>query len=581
MTTPSTRSPWRLFLAGWLIILAGSLLAHLVQTSGGIEIKDVRFTGNNGQTLSAYLYIPPNASARTPAPGILAVHGYINSRETQSGFAIELARRGYVVLALDQSGHGYSDAPAFSNGFGGPAALRYLRGLDIVDEDNIGLEGHSMGGWTVLAAAAAMPDAYKSVVLQGSSTGSGMAAPGTPQWPRNIAVVFAQFDEFAPLMWEVPRGSEVMNSPKLQGLFGAQSAVDVGRVYGDIDAGTARVLYNPPVTHPGNHLSHVSIQHTIDWFAQTLDVDPVEGPSTRNREGQIWFLKEIGTLSALVGFVVLMVGAMQGLIRLPVFAALAAGTGPAAAFEQRNRRWWLLALVSAVIPVATFYPLMGLGAGLIRASSVFPQGISNQVMLWAVVNAVILTGLGFVVKGRKVAFAAIGWQNKGVLALLFAMATVFAGYLALLVMDFLFQVDFRFWFVGLKLLSLDQFQMMLVYLLPFTLFFMLSQRALHGGLSVAGDSVRSQYLANAGVMAGGFIVFLVLQYASLFVGGLLLTPGEPLNTIVMIQFAPLLVMVAVVATSAWRLTGSYVPGALVNGLWVSWYIVAGQATQAV
>ena len=46
-------------------------------------------------------------------------------------------------------------------------------------------------------------------------------------------------------------------------------------------------------------------------------------------------------------------------------------------------------------------------------------------------------------------------------------------------------------------------------------------------------------------------------------------------------FAPLLVMVAVIATSAWRLTGSYVPGALVNALWVSWYIVAGQATQAV
>ncbi|MBU2099252.1 MAG: alpha/beta fold hydrolase, partial [Gammaproteobacteria bacterium] len=169
------KSPWRLFFVGWLVILAGSLLAHLIQTSGDVDIKDVRFTGNSGQTLSALLYIPPNASARTPAPGILAVHGYINSREVQAPFAIELARRGYVVLALDQSGHGYSDGPAFSNGFGGPAALRYLRSLDIVDTDNIGLEGHSMGGWTVLAAAAAMPDAYKSIVLQGSSTGSGMA----------------------------------------------------------------------------------------------------------------------------------------------------------------------------------------------------------------------------------------------------------------------------------------------------------------------------------------------------------------------------------------------------------------------
>ena len=161
---------WRTVALGWALILAGSLLAHSIQTSGDIRIKDVRFNGAAGKTLSAYLYIPPNATPDTPAPGILAVHGYINSREAQSGFAIEFARRGYVVLALDQAGHGYSDAPAFANGFGGPAALQYLRSLDIVDTSNIGLEGHSMGGWTILAAAAAHPDDYRSMVLEGSST---------------------------------------------------------------------------------------------------------------------------------------------------------------------------------------------------------------------------------------------------------------------------------------------------------------------------------------------------------------------------------------------------------------------------
>jgi len=79
-------------------------------------------------------------------PGILAVHGYINSRETQHGFAIEFARRGYVALALDQAGHGYSDPPAFANGCGGPDGLAHLRSLDVVDKNNVGLEGHSMGG---------------------------------------------------------------------------------------------------------------------------------------------------------------------------------------------------------------------------------------------------------------------------------------------------------------------------------------------------------------------------------------------------------------------------------------------------
>ncbi|MEO8321905.1 MAG: alpha/beta hydrolase, partial [Bradyrhizobium sp.] len=82
------RGRWSLAILGVILILAGGLLAYLTQTSGGIQIRDVRFQGAKGNTMSALLYIPANATTQTPAPGILAVHGYINSRETQDGFAI-------------------------------------------------------------------------------------------------------------------------------------------------------------------------------------------------------------------------------------------------------------------------------------------------------------------------------------------------------------------------------------------------------------------------------------------------------------------------------------------------------------
>ena len=88
------RGRWTLAIVGLILIVAGSLLAHFTQTAGGIRIEDVRFKGAKGNTMSALLYVPPNATAQIPAPGILAVHGYINSRETQDGFAIEFARRG-------------------------------------------------------------------------------------------------------------------------------------------------------------------------------------------------------------------------------------------------------------------------------------------------------------------------------------------------------------------------------------------------------------------------------------------------------------------------------------------------------
>ena len=63
-----------------VLIIGGITVASLVQTnSGDVVVSDVRFHSDAG-ALSALLYRPVSATAATPAPGILAVHGYINSR---------------------------------------------------------------------------------------------------------------------------------------------------------------------------------------------------------------------------------------------------------------------------------------------------------------------------------------------------------------------------------------------------------------------------------------------------------------------------------------------------------------------
>src|ERR1700709_599281 len=359
------RSRWSWAIAGVILILAGGFLAHLTQTAGGIRVEDVRFTGAKGNIMSALLYIPPNATVKTPAPGILAVHGYINSRETQDGFAIEFARRGYVVLALDETGHGYSDPPAFANGFGGPDGLAHLRSLAIVDKNNIGLEGHSMGGWAVLAAATAMPNDYKSMVLEGSSTGKPFAADGTPTWPRNTALVFAQYEEFSDLMWGVDRARDVTQSPKLWATFGTRGRVEPGKLYGDIAQGTARVLYAPAITHPAEHISHEAIGYSLDWFAKTL-----QGGTPRPADDQIWFRKEIGTLVALIGFVALLLGVFDGLLEAKMFARLrlpeiADGTMPEHVAAS-GRRWTTAFVLSAFIPALTYYPALALAGPLVQ-----------------------------------------------------------------------------------------------------------------------------------------------------------------------------------------------------------------------
>ena len=572
------RRRWSLAIAGLILILAGGLLAHLAQTSGGIRIEDIRFKGAKGNTMSALLYIPSNATAQTPAPGVLAVHGYINSRETQDGFAIEFSRRGYVVLAIDQTGHGYSDPPAFANGFGGPDGLAHLRSLDFVDKNNIGLEGHSMGGWAILAAATAMPNDYKSTVLEGSSTGKPFAAEGTPSWPRNVALVFAQYEEFSNLMWGIERARDVTQSPKLWALFGTQGPVEPGKVYGDIAQGTARVLYTPAITHPAEHISHQAIGYSLDWFARTL-----QGGTPRPPEDQIWFRKELGTLVALIGFVALLLGVFDGLLELPTFSHLrlpeiADGTMPAH-FAAKGQRWTVAFVLSAFIPALTYYPAFALADAFVKPSAFLPQGVTNQVMVWAVINALIALALMPFAPKRASRIGIVGPS------LLIAIATIIVGYAALWLADLLFKIDFRFWIVALKLMSAKQFLIFLIYLVPLTAFFVIALHLLHRNFSTMGAGRIALYLTNFLALTLGFIVLLVLQYGTLWLAGKLINPLPdpafvPLSTLIAISFVPLLGIAAVIATFTWRRTGSSLPGALICGIFVTWYVVAGTAAQA-
>ena len=390
------RHDLRLFALGWLLVLGGGWLAHTIQTRGGVTVTDIRFAGEKGTVLSALLYTPPTATPAHRAPAVLVSHGYINTREMQSPFAIELSRRGFVVLAMDMSGHGYSGGAVGANGGGGPAALAYLRGLSIVDTTNIGLEGHSMGGAPVLAAALSAPDGYKAVVLEGSSPIMFRAATTQPaSFPRNLAVVMGQFDEFAPLMWQVPKGSLTGTSPRLIALFGASESVVEGRVYGDIATGSARVLYMPPVMHPREHFANASVGQAAEWFQQTLAGAAEPKPAS----DQIWVWKEIGTLVAFVGFVILMLGTFQLLLAMPVFAGLARPAEPVT--EKRGGQWWAAAALTAAVPAVTFFAFMKMG-GAFYPMRMFPQSITNQLTVWALLNGAITFALGFVLKpGRS------------------------------------------------------------------------------------------------------------------------------------------------------------------------------------
>jgi len=558
---------WGFFILGCALILAGSLLANVIQTSGGVTLHDVRFTGDGGKVQSALIYQPASATAAHPAPAVLVSHGYINTREMQSPFAIELARRGFVVVAMDMIGHGYSEGSVKlgpGQNLGGPAALAYLQSLPYVDKTNIGLEGHSMGGIPIATAAASQPDGYKAIVFEGSTP--AFLGAVTPPKLNNLAVVFGQYDEFAPLMWGVPKGSLVSTSKKLAKVFGVDGPVQVGKIYGTIGDGSARVLENPPVTHPWEHFSRAGVGGAVDWFQKTLkgEANPL-APSD-----QIWLWKDIGTGVAFAGFICLLIGTFEVLLLTPLFASLNVPAQPSA--ERRGGKWWLAAVLTAAVPALTFYPFMKWGV-LFFPMQLFPQSIQNQLLVWALLNALITVLLSLVLRGGKPAFTTNWPKSIGI-----AAATIAVGYLSLVIVDAAFKTDYRFWVLGLKPLDGRHAVMAIPYALVWAVYFLVALRALTANLAVKGEGFMFQAGAWKLAMSLGFIVLLAVEYGTLFRTGLLFTPTEPLNTIVAIQFVPLLATVGAIAAITYRRTNSYVPGALICALLLSWYVTAGTAT---
>ena len=355
-------------------------------------------------------------------------------------------------------------------------------------------------------------------------------------------------------------------SKKLQKVFGAAAPVVPERLYGSIAGGTARKLYQPTTTHPGDHFSTVAIGDAVGWFAATLDCG-----TPRPVNDQIWYWKEAGTGIGLVGFIMIMLGTFDALVRLPLFAAICGEAIPAA--DQRDRHWWQVFAFNTMLPALLFFPTFIAAALVLPASRWLPQAVTTQTTLWAVVGAVVTLLIGRFMR-RPVDYRQPDWLKS----IMLAGATVAAGYAALWLVDQLFLTDFRLWVVAVKLPSVHQWAIAVIYVVPITFAFLITAKVL-AGLTVRTDPAGLQYIASIMTLTSGFLVMLGVIYGLFFLSGSLVTAFDPLSTVIALRFVPVLAAVAFIATFTWRRSGSYHVGGLVSGLLVTLYLVAGTATQ--
>ena len=146
----------------------------------------------------------------------------------------------------------------------------------------------------------------------------------------------------------------------------AEKPVEAGRVYGSIEEGTARVLHQPPVIHPGDHFSTLAIGHALDWFQTTLEGAARPLPPHQ----QVWRWKEVGNLTALAGMVILLLSVGTFLLRTGYFNELAqAGSGapPGPPPGPGGAAWWVGASIFALLPKLSGLRIQCVVAGLFIA----------------------------------------------------------------------------------------------------------------------------------------------------------------------------------------------------------------------
>ena len=153
----------------------------------------------------------------------------------------------------------------------------------------------------------------------------------------------------------------------------------------------------------------------------------------------------------------------------------------------------------------------------------------------------------------------------------------FAGYFTLVLTDFFFKTDYRYWVFAIKLLSPLQLRIALVYFVPFLFYFLLLNLTLFSQLRKDTWSLGKEILVNIGILMLGYVGVLLWHYIPLLSGGTLAFAAESLYGIIMFQFIPFMIIAGVLMTFFNRKTGRIYVGSILFSLLLTWIVVASTA----
>ena len=676
MTASKTKAPVRLLIISCAIVLCFSFLACLFNTGMfSVNVSRISFDTANGK-LSGLLYMPKDASASNPKPTVIVTHGYLNSAEMQDANAIELSRRGYVVLALDMYDHGHSDinesvyepyapygaflmtwAPVWVNSMNDAVQYMYDQPYVLKDANGngvIGVTGHSMGGFSSTMAVSQDEQAFATTgvrkimanLTEGSDFGYsgifGVTADVFNQagGGRTLVKVAAQYDEFFFGAPDDPAGTvrkkNYVATPDGQTFL--QRTDGQPNTWYDTSDGGKRIIYQPAQPHPWNHFSKKTTANAIEFYT-TAFANYQDGIKNIAATSQVWQWKELCECVALVGFILFLLAIAKLLIGLPFFSNANTGTLKPQKGAAGTRRivGIVIMIVAILLPGILFETLYGwdtastgmnivfwaaivlavcgcaygvlqftrekdkkylvggcfalVSGGILAvlskmslygAATTWTAPVVNDIAKWTVgctfISLLIMSLVWLFDKSKDgVTLADYGVTFKPMAivgGLCVALVSVVAAYAVLFLIDLIFKTDFRIWTFAFKTFDANICPAVLRYLPTFLAFYIVSTASICINTNTERLQGWKGYCVAIALNAGGALLWLIRQYATLFATGVAAHPGAALSGIVLVAMVATLAVAACISRFLYKRTGNIWAAAFTNGLLMTIMTVA-------
>ena len=554
-----------------VVFFLGLIIAHGAETSGGkVDVDRLLLSTDDNYTLSVKLWRPKTATAKTPAPGIILVPGGNASLEYMSSTALELARRGYVTMAIDPYTIGRSEVAPSTPNLGTTYALSYLQALDYVDATKIGLGGWSAGVGRVSGAIYNADKTIKAGVQAVLNIGAG--AFFALDVDVNQGTFIGRFDNTYGR--GVDRQVDINTAKAFISVVG-KDKVEFGTWYGDLANGKGRVLYSGFTGHILELVSKSFISSACDFFDTALA--PGNGVSNF-----IFGWKEFGTLLAMATLIAAMIVLCNMLLQLAYFAPVF-NRNEKAVLKANSKSWimWALFGVSVIFGALITKTAVYNGQMLLNKTKFLQIANVNGFVFWLIClsafSLALLVARLFLDKSidrsSLKAHLQISTQSLG-RTIVLSLAGILFAYFMVSLADQFFTISPRIWKVQMNILNPKRFSLFLIYFPCYLIPMLIINYMQTSSYYIEENKRLSTFLVWASNTLPA-LLFVIYVYGSIFIKGVTPITNAAMSRAngTMLDAVILMIPISFIAAHFYRKTKNFYFPAILNSMLFAWLAV--------